>query len=88
MIVSKRVLGSDLAKVDAHVITPEEYDELPEIDDAFIARARRKPGPRRSKTAISIRLDDDLVERLRATGDGWQSRANDALRAWADGSGI
>ena len=79
----KRDLGSDLAKVDAHEITSEEYDELPEIDDAFIARAKRR-GPLRRKTAISIRLDSDLVDRLRATGEGWQSRANDALRDWAD----
>ena len=30
-------LGSDLAKVDAHVIQPEEYDEIPEITDEMIA---------------------------------------------------
>ena len=83
MPVSKRVLGSDLAKVDAHEIRPREYEEIPEIDEAFMARAR-KPGPTRRKEAISIRLDIDLVERLRATGEGWQSRANDALRAWVD----
>ena len=70
----------------AHEITPEEYDELPEIDDAFIERARKR-GPVRRKTAISIRLDTDLVDRLRATGAGWQSRVDDALRAWADKAG-
>lgn len=32
-------IGSDLSKVDAHVIQPEEYDELPELDDAFFERA-------------------------------------------------
>ncbi|MBF0604324.1 MAG: hypothetical protein HQL07_11625 [Nitrospirae bacterium] len=31
---SKHVIGSDLAKVDAHVITPEEYEEIPEMTDA------------------------------------------------------
>lgn len=73
--------------MDAHEITPQEYEELPEIDDAFIERARKR-GPVRTKQAVSLRLDIDLVERLRATGAGWQSRANAALRAWADKIGV
>lgn len=32
------------------------------------------------KQAVSIRLDADLVERLRATGAGWQGRVNEILR--------
>lgn len=32
---SKNVLGSDLVKIDAHVIQPEEYEEIPELTDAF-----------------------------------------------------
>jgi hypothetical protein len=32
-------VGSDLAKLDAHVIQPHEYEEAPEIDDAWLARA-------------------------------------------------
>lgn len=33
---------------------------------------------------VSIRLDGDLAARLRATGPGWETRANDALRRWLD----
>ncbi|GGC66845.1 hypothetical protein GCM10011504_51030 [Siccirubricoccus deserti] len=46
------------------------------------AHARRKRGPQKAPTKllVSIRLDRDVVDRLRATGDGWQSRANDLLR--------
>jgi uncharacterized protein (DUF4415 family) len=29
-----------LAKVDAHEIQPEEYDEIPELTDEFFARAK------------------------------------------------
>ena len=32
------------------------------------------------KQAISIRLSPDVLEALRATGPGWQARADDALR--------
>ncbi len=34
-----------------------------------------------TKEAVKIRLDADLLAALRATGDGWQTRINDTLRA-------
>ena len=48
-----------------------------------IASLRRKAGRPRSpapKVPISIRLDSDIVEALRASGEGWQGRANEMLR--------
>jgi uncharacterized protein (DUF4415 family) len=44
----------------------------------------RKRGPQKSPTKIpvSIRLSSDVVEALRATGEGWQTRADEALRLW------
>jgi uncharacterized protein (DUF4415 family) len=32
------------------------------------------------KKAVSLRLDPDVIEKFRATGKGWQSRINAALR--------
>jgi uncharacterized protein (DUF4415 family) len=34
-----------------------------------------------TKEAVKIRLDADVVAALRASGDGWQTRINDTLRA-------
>ncbi len=34
-----------------------------------------------TKEAVKTRLDADLLAALRATGDGWQTRINDTLRA-------
>lgn len=79
------------------LIGPDPEIERPWTDEDF-ARAERTPaalpdaianlkrarGPARTKEAISIRLDMDLVEKLRATGPGWQSRVNDALREWLE----
>lgn len=47
-----------------------------------IANLRRVRGPQKSptKTLVSMRLDPDLIARLKADGPGWQSRANDLLR--------
>lgn len=33
-----------------------------------------------SKVAISIRLDEDVIAKFKATGPGWQSRINEALK--------
>ena len=53
-------------------------DELPELTDDMLARGRvnkggrpRSPNPRK---LISIRLPEDVIERWRATGPGWQTR--------------
>lgn len=32
------------------------------------------------KKQVTLRLDADLIDRFRATGKGWQSRINEALR--------
>ena len=42
------------------------------------SRGGRPPGS--NKRAVSIRLDADVLEKFRATGPGWQSRINEALK--------
>jgi uncharacterized protein (DUF4415 family) len=46
--------------------------------------ADRKRGPQKAptKVPISIRLSSDVAAGLRATGPGWQNRADEALRSW------
>ena len=39
MTGKKRALGSDLKKVDRHVIQPDEYEEIPELTDEMAERA-------------------------------------------------
>jgi uncharacterized protein (DUF4415 family) len=56
------------------------------------ARKRRSPTRRASlrgrppaaitKERITIRLSRDVVEQFRATGDGWQTRMDAALKGW------
>jgi uncharacterized protein (DUF4415 family) len=43
---------------------------------------RRGPGRKPRKTLVSVRLSPDVLAGLRATGRGWQSRADAALREW------
>jgi uncharacterized protein (DUF4415 family) len=92
---------TDLAKVDAHVVRPEEYDELPELTDEFfeqadrheggvlVKRGRGRPPALTPKQQVTMRLDADVIAAMRASGPGWQVRANEALRThfWRDDSG-
>lgn len=43
---SNHGLGSNLAKIDAHVITPEEYDDIPELTDDWFEQADLYEGGR------------------------------------------
>lgn len=92
MPASKRSIASDLDKVDRHEITPEEYAEIPELDDDFFERAdlyeggrlvrRGRPRAEHPKVPISIRLSEEVLARFRASGPGWQSRIDAALKEW------
>ena len=80
---SRRSLGSDLARVDVHVIQPNEYEEIPELTEEMLARGTVNKGGRPRSTnprkLISIRLPEQVIERWRATGPGWQTRMADRL---------
>ena len=53
----------------------------PELLAAFPKTKARIGRPAGSnKEAVSIRLDKDVLEKFRATGPGWQSRINEALK--------
>jgi len=41
---------------------------------------RGRPRSENPKRQVTLRLDGDLIDRLRATGPGWQSKINDILR--------
>ncbi len=61
-------------------------DVLPELFGAKTAQAMLKPRGRPPqevvKERITIRFDADVLAAFRATGKGWQTRVNDAMREW------
>lgn len=75
---SGQKLGSDLKRVDAHVIQPDEYEDLPELTDEMLARAKVNKGGRpklpNTRKLISLRLPEEVIDKWRATGPGWQTR--------------
>jgi uncharacterized protein (DUF4415 family) len=59
------------------------FSALPKAEQKML-RNLRKRGPQKAprKVPVSIRLSPDVAEGLRATGNGWQRRADEALRFW------
>jgi uncharacterized protein (DUF4415 family) len=81
--VSRRALGSDLKRVDAHVIKRHEYDEAPELTDEMLSRMvvkkRGRPIAQNPRRLLTLRLPADVIERWKATGPGWQTRMAERL---------
>jgi uncharacterized protein (DUF4415 family) len=81
-----------LKKIDAHAIQPDEYEEIPELTDEFFEQAdlhvggglvqRGRPKSDTRKVLLSVRYSPEVVEYFRATGAGWQTRMDDALKEW------
>ncbi|MEM6728578.1 MAG: BrnA antitoxin family protein [Pseudomonadota bacterium] len=75
---------ADWDAVDSPELTDEEIKAAVPFQEAFpeAARKMRRGRPRSAnpKVPVSFRLDSDLVDVLRASGEGWQSRVNEALR--------
>jgi uncharacterized protein (DUF4415 family) len=80
---SRRSLKSDLARVDAHALRLKEYEDLPELTEEMLARAKVNKGGRpvspNPRKLISLRLPADVIERWKATGAGWQTRMAERL---------
>jgi uncharacterized protein (DUF4415 family) len=57
-------------------------ESLPEKMLAAFPKTKLRGGrpPGSNKRSVSLRLDLDVLEKFRATGPGWQTRINEALR--------
>ena len=96
MHANNQNLGSNMAKVDAHEIQSQEYEELPELTEADLERgvwkiAGKEVAPTDGKAAfcsalkkqkINITLDPDVLGwyRAQAGGRGYQTLINATLR--------
>ncbi len=80
------------AKKHAMPTSSVDPDEAPELTDEFFERAdeyvgdklvrRGRPKAETPKLALTVRYDAEVVEAFKATGPGWQTRMNAALKDW------
>ncbi len=79
------------AKKSSTAATWIDPDDAPALGSSFFKKAeaydgrqlktRGRPKATMTKEPVKLRLDADVLAALRASGEGWQTRINEALRA-------
>jgi uncharacterized protein (DUF4415 family) len=79
---------TDWARLKAGSETAKPAADHPETDVKHIVRGLVRKGlkPLPSKTSISLRVDQDVLEWFKGQGTGYQTRINTVLRAFRDAS--
>lgn len=77
------------ADPDNPPLTGEDFARMrpsAEVAPDFVAGTRRPRGKQKAPTKekVAIRLSPDVLEHFRATGPGWQTRIDEALRKAAN----
>jgi uncharacterized protein (DUF4415 family) len=77
--------GVQASKVSRIRLTPEH----PEMDPKHIVRSIIRNGmkPVAPKTAISLRIDSDVLEWFKKQGSGYQTRMSTVLKVFKEASG-
>ena len=79
---TKKRSRTNWAKIDALKDKAIDTSDIPEQEKAFFKRAvLRLPEP---KTAVTIRLDQQVLKWFKAKGPGYQTRINALLRAYME----
>ena len=74
-----RQLEEDARIASGIAADPDAAPDLPEPIPGVVPELGRPPRADR-KVSVTLRLDRDVVERFKATGAGWQTRINAALK--------
>jgi uncharacterized protein (DUF4415 family) len=67
------------ADPDTYVPSDEQFARMRPRSER---RRAGRPPMENPKEQVSVRYDADILAAFRATGDGWQTRMNDALRTY------
>lgn len=71
------ITAAALDDPDNQPLTDEQLDQFTPA-----RRGRGRPAKDVTKVLVSIRFDAAVLDAFKATGEGWQTRMNDALREW------
>lgn len=82
MVSRLPVIDADGEVGDLSEVDPALFKPLSALPAALQAKLRGRPKAAVTKERITIRLSPDVVGAFRATGDGWQTRMDVALREW------
>jgi uncharacterized protein (DUF4415 family) len=70
------------ADPDAAALSTQEMKALRPFPEVMAERRMGRPPKEHRKEQVSVRYDADVIAAFRATGEGWQTRMNNALRTY------
>ena len=71
------------AVINAGIAADPDTCELTDAEMAQLRPLRGRPPLTRPKAALTMRVDADVLDALKASGPGWQARINALLRDYA-----
>ena len=82
MVSRLPVLNEDGEVGDLSEVDPELFKSLDNMPAPLQAKLRGRPKAKFTKERITIRLSPEVLQSFRATGAGWQTRIDAALKDW------
>jgi uncharacterized protein (DUF4415 family) len=72
----------DFELTDEMAAKGKSFAEMfPELAEKMRRNMGGRPRLDQPKKSVHLRLDQDVIDKFKATGPGWQTRINEALRA-------
>lgn len=82
MASRKNVIDRDGEVADLSRLDKAEMKPFTALPKSLQAKLKGRPKAPVTKERITIRLSPEVVQTFRATGEGWQTRMDAALKEW------
>jgi uncharacterized protein (DUF4415 family) len=82
MVSRKNVIDRDGEAADLSRLDKSEMKPFTALPKSLQAKLKGRPKAAVTKERITIRLSPEVVQTFRATGEGWQTRMDAALKEW------
>jgi uncharacterized protein (DUF4415 family) len=76
---------TDWTRLDAMRDEEIDFSDIPEVTPEMFAKAIIQRGLKpRTKSQLTLRMDDDVIDWFKQQGRGWQTQMNALLRAYME----
>jgi len=82
MVSRKNVIDRDGEVADLSRLDKADMKPFTSLPKSLQAKLKGRPKAAVTKERITIRLSPEVVQTFRATGEGWQTRMDAALKEW------
>ncbi|MGH9949724.1 MAG: BrnA antitoxin family protein [Pyrinomonadaceae bacterium] len=81
-----KTYGTDIQRLRNMADDEIDFSDIPRTTPEFWAKGIVRKGlkPVVRKRQVTLRIDSDIIDYLRAGGDGYQTRINQLLRSFVD----